>query len=237
MGVQFCFAVFAMSVLSEIWEPQLEEPAETAPGSTRGWKNKVQLDEERAARSRSPRRRRCGVKAMLLSWAKGDSSAVSVWRLAHAIVTDDGTDAGIGMRRLAELATMRTGSEKNCTRKLRYLLADTALPSMVREVPHTKGEDTITHLIRPTELIRLIHSHNRRKLGQIFNADKAALKQFWTSLFASEDGREFKHLHPTLRDKSPEQLCTSIPIVVHEYAAPYRKTAVRSCVTVGAGGR
>ena len=111
MGVQFCFAVFAMSVLSEIWEPPLEEPAETAT-YLRGWKNKVQLDEERAARSRSPRRRKCGVKAMLLSWAKGDSSAVSVWRLAHAIVTDDGTDAGHGMSRLAQLGSATSGSEK-----------------------------------------------------------------------------------------------------------------------------
>ena len=110
-------------------------------------------------------------------------------------------------------------------KRLKHLLAETALPKLVREVPHTKGEDTITHLIRPTELIRLIHSHNRRKFGQTFNADQAALKQFWTSLFASEDGREFKNLHPSLRDKSPEQLCTSIPIVVHEDAAPYGKSA------------
>ena len=37
MCVQFCFVVFAVSVLREIWEPPLEEPAETAP-QMKGWK-------------------------------------------------------------------------------------------------------------------------------------------------------------------------------------------------------
>ena len=101
-----------MSALSQIWEPPPDyKSAETAT-NMRGWKNKVQLDEERAARSRSPRRRRCGVKAMLLSWAKGDSSAVSIWRLAHAIVTGDGSDVGHGLRRLAALGSATSGSEK-----------------------------------------------------------------------------------------------------------------------------
>ena len=106
---------------------------------------------------------------------------------------------------------------------MRDLLAETVLPKLVREVPHETGSCTITHLIRPTDLIRLIHSYNRPKFGQIFGADPAALKRFWESLFASEDGREFKDLHPTLRAKDPEQLQTSIPIVVHEDAAPYGK--------------
>ena len=99
-----------MSALQAIWDPPLQ-PAATAR-QMKGWK--IQVDMERAAhvaRSRSPRRR-CGVKAMLKSWAKGDSSAVGVWRLCHAIVTEDGTDAGRGMRRLAELGSTTSGSEQ-----------------------------------------------------------------------------------------------------------------------------
>ena len=72
-------------------------------------------------------------------------------------------------------------------------------------------------------MVRLIHSQNRAKFGQIFGADQATLKRFWETLFTSDEGREFKNLHPTLRLKQPEQLHTSIPIVVHEDAAPYGK--------------
>ena len=160
---------------------------------------------------------------MLKSWAKGELSTVGIWRLCHGIVTQDGTDAWVGMRRLAELGSASSGSEKNCARKLKDLLAATALPEMIQNIPHTLGEDTVTHHLRPTDLIRLIHTHNRAKFGQIFTADPVALKKCWRSLFASEDGREFQQLHPGLRNKSPEDLQTSIPIVIHEDAAPYGK--------------
>ena len=103
------------------------------------------------------------------------------------------------------------------------LLAETALPKLVRAIPHGRGEKTITHHLRPTDLVRLIQSQKRRKLGQIFGANRETLKWFWESLLASDDGREFKNLHPTLRAKDPEQLQTSIPIIVHEDAAPYGK--------------
>ena len=49
---------------------------------------------------------------MLRSWAKGDSSAVAVWKLSHAIVIKDGTDAGLGITRLAEFGSEMSGSEK-----------------------------------------------------------------------------------------------------------------------------
>ena len=55
--------------------------------------------------------RRC-LKVMLKSWAKGESSTVGIWRLCHAIVTRDGTDAGTGMARLAGLASENSGSEQ-----------------------------------------------------------------------------------------------------------------------------
>ena len=46
---------------------------------------------------------------------------------------------------------------------------------------------------------------------------------FWRDLFDSEDGRDFQHLHPGIRNRTPEDLRTSIPTVIHEDAAPYGK--------------
>ena len=108
------FALLAiMSVLDAMWTAPLRQ-ADTA--SARGWKNKIEVEEGRAARSRSPRRRSRGAKALLLSWAKGDTSAVQVWRVAHAIVTEDGTDCGYSMGRLAGLASATSSSEKTARR-------------------------------------------------------------------------------------------------------------------------
>ena len=103
------------------------------------------------------------------------------------------------------------------------LLAETALPKLIQKVLHEPGEKTLTHHLRPSDLIRLIHTHNRRRWGHIFGANQATLEEFWTRLFASEDGRNFKHLHPLLRPKAPQQLRTTIPTTVHEDAAPYGK--------------
>ena len=83
---------------------------------------------------------------MLKSWAKGDISTVGMWRLCYAIVTKDNTDAGAGMARLAGLATSESsGSGSNCSRKMKELLAATALPTMIREIPDAGDDDTVTH--------------------------------------------------------------------------------------------
>ena len=216
------YVVFAMSILSAIWEPPASSPAETAP-PIKGWKNRVEVEMSAVrARSRSPRRKQ-GVKAFLKQWAQGETSAVAMYRICNAIINEDGSDCGRGMNRIANLASLTGGSEKNCSKKLASLLAETALPKLITPIPHEKGEKTITHHLRPTDLIRLIHRQNRSKFGQIFGAIQSSIRDFWASLFASDDGREFKNLHPTLRNKDPEQLQTSIPIVAHEDAAPYGK--------------
>ena len=103
------------------------------------------------------------------------------------------------------------------------MLAETALTAMVYEVPHERGEYHITHHLPPSNVIKMIFSYNRKKFGTIFGADKAKLKAFWTDLFSSDEGKEYKNLHPTLIDQTPEQLETSIPFIVHEDAAPYGK--------------
>ena len=215
-----CSILFAMSALQGIWDPP--QKADTAKG-LRGLFQKVEADRDaQVERERSPRRKG-GVKAMLLAWASGDSSAIGIWRLCHGICTVDGTNAGRGMARLAALASERSGSVQNCHKNLMTLMADTALVEMIEKVPHEPGLTTLTHHLRPSALIKLIHRHNRRRWGRIFSANKELLKDFWTDLFAQPDGEDFKNLHPILRGKTPEELQTTIPIIVHEDAAPYGK--------------
>ena len=103
------------------------------------------------------------------------------------------------------------------------ILADTALVKMVQNIPHEQGQPTLTHHLRPSDLIKLIHKHNRSRWGRMFYAYKEQIEEFWTGLFSQPDGQDFKQLHPILRGKTPEQLRTTIPIIVHEDAAPYGK--------------
>ena len=115
-----------MSALQALWEP-----AAPAQRKTKGLLKKIEMDRVLQDRERSPRRR-CGLKALLKSWAMGEISTVAMWRLCHSICKQDGTDAGVGMARLAELAECeRSSSEQNCARQLRQLLAATSLTNMI----------------------------------------------------------------------------------------------------------
>ena len=222
-----------MSVLAAIWTPRLQPLAPIT--KTKGWRNQIEREIHTArVRSRSPRRKG-GVKQYLKEWAQGHLSAACLWRLCYSIVGVDKTDAGYGIHRLADMASEVQGSERNCMYKLRKILADTVLVDLVHEVPHDKKDktNTLTHHLRPSLLAGLIHKYNRRKFGVIFGADPAGIKGFWESFFGSEDGREFKSLHPSLRDKDPEALKNSIPIVIHEDAAPYGKKKSVMCFQWG----
>ena len=105
------FLLLAMSALRAIWEP-----AAPATLKTKGHIRRAEMEHLMGDRERSPRRR-CGVKAMLKSWAKGENNTVGIWRLCHAIVKHDGTDAGHDMAMLSELGSEASGSEQNCVRK------------------------------------------------------------------------------------------------------------------------
>ena len=176
----------AMSVLEPIWaKERLQQPLHRKV--SRGLLQKAEAEGYNCtARSRSPRGRSGAVKSFLKSWAIGDITAVGLARFASGIVTEDKTDAGIGMSRLAGIASMTSSSDKNCSSKSIDLLSQTGLDTLVRPVPHAKKEKTITYHLRPTDLMRLIHSRNRRKFGQIFGANKADLKAFWEFLFSTE---------------------------------------------------
>ena len=135
------FLLLAMSVLRAIWEP-----AAPARKKARGYFTRIEMEHAAHDRERSPRRR-CGVKAHLKSWAKGEISTACMWRLCHSIVTEDGTDAGAGIARLAELGSTSGSSEQNCMRSMKTLLAGTSLPGMIQEIAHEEGEYTVTHTL------------------------------------------------------------------------------------------
>ena len=121
-------------------------------------------------------------------------------------------------------------AKKNCIRNLKDLLGrHTELPKLIVKLAPSPGQ-SVTHVIPPSNVFRCIHERNREKFGRIFGADKQKLTAFWRNLFASTPGANFKQLHPNIKDKTPEQLNTAIPIIIHEDAAPFGKNkVVASC--------
>ena len=128
----------AMSVLEPVWaNERLQQPLHGKKW-VRGLHQKVEAEGYCTARSRSPRGRSGAVKSFLKNWAIGDITAVGLTRFASGIDTEDKTDAGTGMSRLAGIASMTTSSDKNCSSKSIDLLSQTGLDTFVRPVPHAK---------------------------------------------------------------------------------------------------
>ena len=59
--------------------------------------------------------------------------------------------------------------------------------------------------------------------SRVLGADKSRLEAFWRNLFASPEGQAYKSLHPILRNKTVEELSSTIPVTLHEDAGPYAK--------------
>ena len=113
----------------------------TADPASRGWKRKLSKLSEEQDRDRSRAEKRGGCKAQLKAWASGETSAVGMWRAINAIVNTDKSDVGVGLERLANLASSRPGSAHNCHRALMRLLKKTELPGLIGSfTKEEKGE-------------------------------------------------------------------------------------------------
>ena len=82
---------------------------------------------------------------------------------------------------------------------------------------------TVSVLVKPSAIFGRLHATRRHHFNKVFGADKAKLESFWANLFSTPEGKELQSLHPHLHGRTPEALCTSIPAILHEDAAPYSK--------------
>ena len=71
-------------------------------------------------------------------------------------------------------------------------------------------------------------------------ADPEDVEQFWSSLLSSTPGQEMQREHSFLRGRTPHSLRHTLPLVIHEDAAPYCKghsVSVISCSSISGMGK
>ena len=130
---------------------------------------------------------------------------------------------GLKIQMVENLADLGSDSYHNAQRDLTDQMSKVGV---LDHITQTKG-NVFTWCISPTEVVKQIcksHTNFQKHLCPSRNA----CMQFWRDFLASESGVDYQRLHPHLRNKSIDDLATTIPCRVHEDAGPF--TAVKSAV-------
>ena len=158
----------------------------------------------------------------LAKWCDGHSTTVQM-----VLTCQSGYDDGIRRPALCRLALRTDGSKfwhrkrpQNTLRQIMQMFEKQ--PSVSRFLTYL-SEGSIKVFVKPSAMIAYVHQNFPKKFKRIFGAEEAKLVQFWREFLASEDGKAMAELNPFLKDKNPEELSKSIPLVIHEDAGPYAK--------------
>ena len=78
-------------------------------------------------------------------------------------------------------------------------------------------------MVKPSAILQILHRSDPATFSRVMGADKSRLEACWRNLFASPEGQQYKSIHPVLRNKTVEELSSTIPVTLHEDAGPYAK--------------
>ena len=148
-------------------------------------------------------------------WADGIIRASFLARLAKAAKRD-----GLDIPMNNTFATVGSEELTNCARDLNKVLEDSGAFDHT-----TKTDGEFFHwCIMPSEVIRLL-SRRESTFKKHLCPSVESCEMFWRDLFSTEDGMQYKQLHPHLKHKTVAQLKTSIACRVHGDAGPYTKVS------------
>ena len=102
---------------------------------------------------------------------------------------------------------------------IELLCRDCGLDAFLSSVP---GKAAVSEVLKPTSMFNMIRDVGGEDAFKLrLGADPVEVEAFWSSLFASTDGKELQQLHPHLSGRTPHELRFSIPLIMHEDAGPY----------------
>ena len=125
---------------------------------------------------------------------------------------------GLEVETINKFAACGGNHYANSAKHLRNLLRAAGSDNCIKEL----AGPVYTVCLLPSSIIKMIG----RCPGQFklrLAASTVEMEKFWEGLFGSESGREYKQLHPFLRDKTPEQLKNRFAIRIHQDAGPFTK--------------
>ena len=154
-------------------------------------------------------------QTILLEWSEGCISSVGLVRICRAAKRD-----GNEIPMLLKLANLGSDSYSNVlTRFKTHILEKGGILDMITPLDGNQYSGCVL----PSTIIKMLRS-NPQRMRLRLGLDKANLRQFWTQLFSSEQGMEFKRLHPFLRNRTIADLEHCAPCRMHEDAAPCSKS-------------
>ena len=160
----------------------------------------------------------------MTDWCFGKSSAPDVKRHLLAVVADHGDSALPVVKELSKIGG-HSATTQNCNRQLGNFLGKLNASKLIEAVPRS----LVSHLVPPHLLFQALIHHGdvaQKSLG----AKPDEVLQFWEGLYASDEGKLFASEHKQLIGKTPQDLCHTLPLTIHEDAGPYAKN--RSVVEV-----
>ena len=217
-----------MTVISK-FAPLYAAPSERFRG---GWRQRFNQQSLRTReRFGAPYTKIRSAEGHLLDWGEGTSTATKLqlhmYRF-NADLVDLGVKPPAISTRLAKIGDGRVNG--HCQHNLLKLMGSTC--GFDEMINSSDGE--ITDVLLPSALIRMYYTSNRDQFVKSFGADENKLLAFWTGLFSSASGKQLKQETPFLRHKTPEQLKRTIPLTLHQDAAPFTKRRGADCLTWGA---
>ena len=150
----------------------------------------------------------------LLNWGDGLTSCLNAVRQCRA-----GQRDGLDIPMNNKIANLGGPDFENVQKQFKAeVLEKGGAYSRITPVEGSHFKDVIL----PSTTFRLL-GENPRKFRQHMAPSSAACTQFWRNLFSTQEGLEFKRLHPHLKDKSLADLAHTVPFRVHEDAGPFTK--------------
>ena len=155
------------------------------------------------------------------SWAQGHISSPVLWDLCEGMILDGQTPPAL----VNLVACAHTIVDRNCNFNLMRLFNDRSkLGDLIRRID---GDGGVSCMVLPSTFSRWFHSIDRPKFLNMWGADANILERFWTSLLSSQEGREYRQIHPGIRNKTPFDLRHAIRVTIHEDATPFTKGKVQ----------
>ena len=153
-------------------------------------------------------------QAVLLEWSDGSISSVGLVRISRAARRD-----GNEIPMLLKLANLGSENYSNVlTRFKSHILEKGGISDMISPIEGNQ----CSHGVLPSTIIKMMRS-NPQRMRLRLGLDKTKLREFWTGLFSTKEGMEFKRLHPFLRNATIADLETCGPLRLHEDGAPCSK--------------
>ena len=97
-------------------------------------------------------------------------------------------------------------------------------------VSHADG-NFFKHFVEPHKLLKFHLLDAPDRFVRHTGAEPDAVEQFWSSLLSSIVGQEMQQEHSFLRGRTPHSLRHTLPLVIHEDAAPFSKRCSVSVVS------